>query len=74
MTQKWIAMYGNGVESYNDFRRTGLPQLEDLIAPLDLFPERLFYSDNELNTNETVVQIREELQRNQQITPVFWRK
>jgi hypothetical protein len=74
MTQKWIAMYGNGVESYNDFRRTGLPQLEDLMAPLDLFPERLFYSDNELNTNETVVQIREELQRNQQITPVFWRK
>ncbi|PRY88445.1 SusD/RagB family nutrient-binding outer membrane lipoprotein [Mongoliibacter ruber] len=74
MMQKWIAMYGNGVESYNDYRRTGLPQLEDLLAPLDVFPERFFYSENELNTNEKVVQIREELQRNQQITPVFWKK
>ncbi len=73
MMQKWIATYGNGVEAYNDYRRTGLPQLEDLLAPLDVFPERFFYSENELNTNEKVVQIREELQRNQQITPVFWK-
>lgn len=74
MMQKWIAMYGNGVESYNDYRRTGLPQLEDLMAPLDVFPERFFYSENELNTNETVIDIREDIQAKQQITPVFWRK
>lgn len=74
MMQKWIAMYGNGVESYNDYRRTGLPVLEDLIAPLDVFPERFFFSETELTSNETVIPIREQLQRNQQIVPVFWRK
>lgn len=74
MMQKWIAMYGNGVESYNDYRRTGLPELEDLLAPLDVFPERFFYSENELNTNESVVEMREQIQSKQQITPVFWRK
>src|SRR5690606_18833803 len=74
MMQKWIAMYGNGVESYNDYRRTGLPVLEDLMAPLDVFPERLYFSETELTSNETVVNIREQLQRDQQIVPVFWRK
>lgn len=74
MMQKWIAMYGNGVESYNDYRRTGLPALVDLIAPLDVFPERFYYSETELTSNESVINIREQLQRNQQITPVFWKK
>src|SRR5690606_41341909 len=72
--QKWSAMYGNGGESYNDYRRTGLPELEDLMAPLDVFPERLYFSETELTSNETVVNIREQLQRDQQIVPVFWRK
>ncbi|MCH7402308.1 SusD/RagB family nutrient-binding outer membrane lipoprotein [Belliella kenyensis] len=74
MMQKWIAMYGNGIESYNDYRRTGLPALVELISPLDDFPERFFFSETELTSNETVVEIREQLQRNQQITPVFWRR
>ncbi|ERM80890.1 hypothetical protein P872_11605 [Rhodonellum psychrophilum GCM71 = DSM 17998] len=74
MMQKWIAMYGNGVESYNDYRRTGLPELQDLIAPLDVFPERFYYSETELTSNETVVDTRDQLQRNQQIVPVFWKK
>jgi hypothetical protein len=29
MTQKYIALYGNGLEQWNDFRRTGLPALTD---------------------------------------------
>jgi hypothetical protein len=29
MTQKYIANYGNGVEQWNDYRRTGYPVLED---------------------------------------------
>lgn len=74
MMQKWIALYGNGVESYNDFRRTGLPELEDLVSPLDVFPERFFYSETELTSNTTVIDTREQLQRDQQIVPVFWRK
>lgn len=29
MTQKYISLYGNGVEQWNDYRRTGYPVLED---------------------------------------------
>ncbi len=29
MTQKYIASYGNGVEQWNDYRRTGYPVLEE---------------------------------------------
>jgi hypothetical protein len=74
MMQKWIALYGNGVEAYNDYRRTGLPVLEDLVSALDVFPERFYYSETELTSNTTVIDNRELLQRNQQIVPVFWRK
>lgn len=29
MTQKYIALYGNGLEQWNDYRRTGFPVLQD---------------------------------------------
>ena len=29
MTQKWISLFGTGVEAYNDYRRTGYPVLFD---------------------------------------------
>ncbi len=29
ITQKWIASYGYGIDSYNDYRRTGYPILHD---------------------------------------------
>ena len=29
MTQKWIASYGFGIDSYNDIRRTGFPLIHD---------------------------------------------
>ena len=29
ITQKWIASFGYGIDSYNDFRRTGFPELHD---------------------------------------------
>jgi hypothetical protein len=29
MTQKWIASFGYGIDSYNDYRRTGFPVLHD---------------------------------------------
>ena len=74
MMQKWIALYGNGIESYNDYRRTGLPELEPLVSPLDVFPLRYYYSQTELTSNESLMDERDQLQRNQQITPVFWDK
>ncbi|WP_077921058.1 SusD/RagB family nutrient-binding outer membrane lipoprotein [Spirosoma sp. 209] len=74
MTQKYIALYGNGMESYNDYRRTGLPVLPAPIAPLNTFPLRLTYSVTELATNVNVSGKADQLQTAQQTTPVFWDK
>ncbi|MFD2571483.1 SusD/RagB family nutrient-binding outer membrane lipoprotein [Spirosoma soli] len=74
MTQKYIALYGNGMEAYNDYRRTGLPALPAPIAPLNTFPLRLTYSVTELSTNAKVSDKADQLQTAQQTTPVFWDK
>ncbi|WP_243745665.1 SusD/RagB family nutrient-binding outer membrane lipoprotein [Segetibacter sp. 3557_3] len=74
MTQKYIATYGNGMEAYNDFRRTGLPQMRELLSPLNSFPMRLYYSQSELSTNSTVIANASQVQTVQQTTPVFWDK
>lgn len=66
MTQKYIAMYGNGIESYNDYRRTGIPTLMTPIAPVNPFPLRFLYSLRELTTNPNSPA------QNNFITPVFW--
>jgi hypothetical protein len=74
MTQKYIALYGNGMESYNDYRRTNLPVLRQLLSPLNTFPLRLYYSETELITNTSVSIKASQLQTSQQITSVFWDK
>jgi hypothetical protein len=74
MTQKYIALYGNGMEAYNDYRRTGLPALPAPIAPLNTFPLRLTYSITELSTNANVSAKADQVQTAQQTTPVFWDK
>ncbi|MFY7664799.1 SusD/RagB family nutrient-binding outer membrane lipoprotein [Flavobacterium sp.] len=33
MTQKWVATYGDPMDQYNDYRRTGFPVLADPLAP-----------------------------------------
>lgn len=74
MTQKYISNFGNGMEAYNDYRRTGLPALPAPVAPLNVFPLRLSYSSTELSTNNTVTLNAGTLQTAQQFTPVFWDK
>ncbi len=74
MTQKYIATYGNGMETYTDYRRTALPQLRPLLSPLNAFPLRLYYSQAELISNTSVSSKASELQTVQQTTPVFWDK
>jgi len=74
MTQKYIATYGNGMETYNDYRRTGLPALRGLLSPLSTFPLRLYYSQTELSANTSFGANASALQVAQQITPVFWDK
>lgn len=74
MTQKYIATYGNGMESYNDYRRTALPVLRTPLSPLTTFPLRLYYSQTELSANTSLGDNVSALQIAQQITPVFWDK
>ncbi|KAA2243197.1 SusD/RagB family nutrient-binding outer membrane lipoprotein [Chitinophaga agrisoli] len=74
MTQKYIANYGNGMEAYNDYRRTGLPVLRTLLSPLNTFPLRLYYSETELTANTSLGGNASQLQTAQQTTPVFWDK
>lgn len=52
LKQAWFANFGNGIEQYNAFRRTGLPA--DIQAPLQLprqFALRFPYAQDELNLN-----------------------
>ncbi|MBX2894902.1 MAG: SusD/RagB family nutrient-binding outer membrane lipoprotein [Cyclobacteriaceae bacterium] len=52
LKQAWFCNYGNGLELYNTFRRTGLPS--DLQLPLQLpgnFALRIPYAQDELNLN-----------------------
>ncbi|WP_421830382.1 SusD/RagB family nutrient-binding outer membrane lipoprotein [Larkinella sp.] len=66
MTEKYISLFGNGIESYNDYRRTGIPTLMAPISPLNPFPLRFTYSQRELNTNTAAPA------QNNFVTPVFW--
>lgn len=61
MEQKWIALYGQGVEAWTEFRRTGIPALTPpaLNTNLNVIPTRLPYpgseeSLNRLNYNEAL--------------------
>lgn len=59
LTQKWIAWCGNGIEAYNDYRRTGYPRLQVVQFPNPesptAIPRRLFYPNSEINTNTTQI-------------------
>lgn len=72
LTQKYIASFGNGMEAYNDYRRTGFPVLSTPVAPLNTFPLRLSYSATELASNSNVTDKASAMQTAQQFTPVFW--
>ena len=45
LMEKWVAMYNQGFEAYNDFRRTGIPALtprpKSVGAVLEVIPKRL---------------------------------
>jgi hypothetical protein len=71
ITQKYLANFGNGIEAYTDFRRTGYPSMPDISNIQDplgegIFPRRLPYDNDEFQgpnpPDETIL-----LQ-----TPVFW--
>ncbi|MCW1953289.1 MAG: SusD/RagB family nutrient-binding outer membrane lipoprotein [Flavobacteriia bacterium] len=66
--QFWISMYGNGIDAYNTYRKTGLPaNLQPNIEPEPgAFPLVMYYPANYANTNANVSQ------RNDLTERVFW--
>jgi len=51
--QKWFAWVGNGYEAYNDYRRTGFPQLQPAlnVTITPTIPNRLLYPPSEIAAN-----------------------
>ncbi len=69
MRDKWVSNLGNGVEAFNDWRRTGYPQLTPSTTPGTpdgSIPVRLLYSSNELSSNPNLED------QSQLIDPVWW--
>ncbi len=66
--QYFIATFGNGIEAYNFYRRTGFPTtLQPNLEPdPGQFIRSLFYPANAVNTNSNVTQ------KANQTLPVFW--
>lgn len=56
MTQYWISLRGNGVEAYNNYRRTGLPSLQLPLSSGTIFPRSNLYPSNHISTNSNAQQ------------------
>ena len=67
-TQYFRAVYGNGIESYNFYRRTGYPtKLQPNRNPTPgNFVRSMYYPANAVNNNSNIVQ------KANQAIPVFW--
>ena len=67
----WISLYGNGIESYNLYRRTGKPSRMQpgLLGAStgDTFPRSMIYPNDHVVTNTNAVQKPDGLK-----TKVFW--
>lgn len=53
MEQKWIALFGQGVEAWTEFRRTGIPALKPSVINVNggVIPTRLPYPGSEESLN-----------------------
>lgn len=50
--QTWLALYGQGIEAWTEWRRTGFPALAPVQnAAIAQIPSRFYYSTNSQNTN-----------------------
>lgn len=72
ITQKWIASYGFGIDSYTDYRRTGYPRLYQVNAAdntlsANPFPLKFPYRVVDLSTNPNAPE-----QANVYTDRVFW--
>ena len=52
MTEYYLALFGNGLEAFNNLRRTTFPSsIQDPILPAGNFPRSYFIPASEINTN-----------------------
>jgi hypothetical protein len=66
VTREWyISSWGNGIEPYNMYRRTGYPNLQTGVVPVGPFPRTYRYPNTETETNPNVSQTSADNQ-------VFW--
>ena len=57
MTQKWISLYGRGIEAWIEYKRTGIPSLSiALYANLESIPSRFLYPLSEEQSNNVNLQ------------------
>ena len=61
MTQKWIALFGQGIEAWTELRRTGFPVLPDhdpraIFMNDGVLPTRLAYPSTEYSLNAAMVE------------------
>lgn len=73
--QKWIALYGNSVEAWSEWRRTGVPTLQPGPEALNggLIPVRLPYPPREMSLNGANVQEAIDRQGGASLNdPIWW--
>ena len=62
----FLASWGQGIEPYNTYRRTGLPDLQSpILGSAGAFPRSFLYPEAEVSGNPNI-------QQNALTTPVFW--
>jgi hypothetical protein len=63
----YIASFGNSVEAYNNYRRTGYPVLGNSVISNTDFPRSYFIPSSEMNSNDNP-----DLEQKKLTDQVFW--
>jgi len=73
--QMWFALYGQGIESWTEWRRTAQPTLSLVVeAQINVIPKRFYYSTDSQNFNQTNYQAAVSLLDNgdTMLSKVWW--
>lgn len=72
--QKWVALYGRGIEAWTEYRRTGYPVLQPAaFALVNSIPCRFLYPLTEEQTNkENLLKASQTLSDGDQVTSKLW--
>jgi hypothetical protein len=73
--QMWFALYGQGIEAWTEWRRTGYPALLPVVdAQISVIPKRFYYSTDSQNFNQTNYQAAASMLNNgdTMLSKVWW--